>query len=152
MALANATQIVDFADALTRSADSIHDRLLTAIRNNEVDHPTAQMIFQDESILRQRANGLYIDAASCVVAGLDEAQKSVIDLVDTANARMRKIKEMAQLIDLVAEPAAPRHRNLCRKATADHRCPERGEARCRSAHREGVRGRITGLPATVRRG
>ena len=46
MALANATQIVDFADALTRSADSIHDRLLTAIRNNEVDHPTAQMIFQ----------------------------------------------------------------------------------------------------------
>jgi hypothetical protein len=103
MALANATQIVDFADALTRSADSIHDRLLTAIRNNEVDHPTAQMIFQDESILRQRANGLYIDAASCVVAGLDEAQKSVIDLVDTANARMRKIKEMAQLIDLVAD-------------------------------------------------
>ena len=103
MALANATQIVDFADALTRSADSIHDRLLTAIRNDEVDHPTAQMIFQDESILRQRANGLYIDAASCVVAGLDEAQKSVIDLVDTANARMRKIKEMAQLIDLVAD-------------------------------------------------
>ena len=103
MALANATQIVDFADALTRSADSIHDRLLTAIRNNEVDHPTAQMIFQDESILRQRANGLYIDAASCVVAGLDEAQKSVIDLVDTANARMRKIKEMAQFIDLVAD-------------------------------------------------
>ena len=103
MALANATQIVDFADALTRSADSIHDRLLAAIRNNEVDHPTAQMIFQDESILRQRANGLYIDAASCVVAGLDEAQKSVIDLVDTANARMRKIKEMAQLIDLVAD-------------------------------------------------
>jgi hypothetical protein len=103
MALANATQIVDFADALTRSADSIHDRLLTAIRNNEVDHPTAQTIFQDESILRQRANGLYIDAASCVVAGLDEAQKSVIELVDTANARMRKIKEMAQLIDLVAD-------------------------------------------------
>ena len=103
MALANATQIVDFADALTRSADSIHDRLLTAIRNNEVDHPTAQMIFQDESILRQRANGLYIDAASCVVAGLDEAQKSVVDLVDTANARMRKIKEMAQFIDLVAD-------------------------------------------------
>ena len=35
--------------------------------------------------------------------GLDEAQKSVIDLVDTANARMRKIKEMAQFIDLVAD-------------------------------------------------
>lgn len=103
MALADATQIVDFADALTRSADGIHDRLLIAIRNNEVDHPTAQMIFQDESILRQRADGLYIDAAACVVAGLDEEQKSVIDLVDTANAGMRKIKDMARFIDLVAD-------------------------------------------------
>lgn len=103
MALANAKQIADFADRLTQSADSIHERLLKALRNGEVDASTAQLIFQDEALLRQRASSLYIDAANCIVTDLGAPQKSVIELIDAANSKMAKIKAISKFIDLIAD-------------------------------------------------
>lgn len=103
MALATVKQIAELADRLTQSADGIHERLIKAIKNNEVDPPTAQLIFQDEALLRQRANSLYIDAANCIVADLADSQKSVLALIDTANGKMAKIKAIAQFIDLIAD-------------------------------------------------
>jgi hypothetical protein len=103
MALANQKQVEVLADNLTQCADSIHDRLKKAIKNREIDQYTAQSISQDEAILRQRANSLYIDAANCVVDGLADSQKNVMALIDTAKETMTTIEDIARFIDLIAD-------------------------------------------------
>lgn len=103
MALANQKQVEDFAEELTKCADSIHDRLMKAIKNKEIEHSEAQLIFQDEVVLRQRANSLYIDAANCVVAEVGDSQRSILDLIDTAGEKIKAIKKIANFIELVAD-------------------------------------------------
>jgi hypothetical protein len=103
MALANQKQVEALADNLTQCADSIHERLKKAIKNKEIDQYTAQSIFQDEAILRQRANSLYIDAANCVVADLADSQKDVMTLIDTAKETVKTIEGIARFIDLIAD-------------------------------------------------
>src|SRR3990172_6567736 len=103
MALANQKQVEDLADSLTECADSIHERLMKAIKNKEVNQAEAQATFQDETILRQGANSLYIDAASYVVNGLATSQKSLMEVVDTAKAKIKKIRQIGAFIDLVAD-------------------------------------------------
>ncbi|MBU0967555.1 MAG: hypothetical protein KKA54_14380 [Proteobacteria bacterium] len=103
MALANQKQVEALADIITGCADSIHERLMKAIKNKEIDQFTAQSIFQDEATLRQRANSLYMDAANCVVEDLAQSQKSVMELIDSAKAQIKVIKEIASFIDLVAD-------------------------------------------------
>jgi hypothetical protein len=103
MALANQKQVEELADNISGCADSIHARLMKAIKNKEIDQYTAQSIFQDEASLRQRANSLYIDAANCVVDGLSESQKSIIDLIDTAKEKIKTIKKIASFIDFIAD-------------------------------------------------
>ena len=103
MALANRKQVEALADVMTGCADAIHSRLMQAIRNKEIDRYTAQTIFQDEAVLRQRANSLYIDAANCVVEDLAQSQKSVLELINGAKAKIKVIQEIAGFIDLVAD-------------------------------------------------
>lgn len=103
MALENQKQVEAFAKNLTECADSIHGRLMSAIKKKEIDRETAQFIFQDEASLRQKANGLYIDAANCVVEGLAESQKNLIDLIEKAKEKMASIKKIASFVDLVAD-------------------------------------------------
>ncbi|KUG24650.1 hypothetical protein ASZ90_005524 [hydrocarbon metagenome] len=103
MALANQKQVEDIADKLSECADSIHVRLMKAIKNKEIDQYTAQLIFQDEATMRQRANSLYIDAANCVVEGLFESQKSIISLIDAAKDKIKTIKKIAGFMDFIAD-------------------------------------------------
>ncbi len=103
MALTNQKQVEAFADKLTECSDSIHARLIKAIKKKEVSREEAQQIFQDESIIRQQANSLYIDAALCVVDGLEETQKSLIEVIDKAKDEIRKIKKVRAFIDLVVD-------------------------------------------------
>jgi len=103
MALANQKQVENLADKISECADSIHVRLMKAIKNKEIDQYTAQSIFQDEAMLRQRASSLYIDAVNCVVDGLSESQKSIIDLIDTAKDKIKTIKKIAGFIDFIAD-------------------------------------------------
>ena len=103
MALASQKQVEALADNLTECADSIRDRLKKAIKNKEIDQYTAQSIFQDEAILRQRANSIYIGAANCVVDGLTESQKNVMALIDTAKETMKRIEDIGRFIDLIAD-------------------------------------------------
>jgi len=88
---------------MTECADAIHSRLKKAIKNKEIDHYTAQSIFQDEAVLRQRANSLYIDAANCTVENLSEAQQNVIALIDRAQETIKTIENTARFIDLIAD-------------------------------------------------
>ncbi len=103
MALANQKQIEDLADSLTVCADSIHERLMKAIKGKSVEQTEAQSLFQDETILRQKANSLYIDAAKCVVEGLEIAQTDLLNTIKTATDEIKKIKKIAAFIDLVAD-------------------------------------------------
>jgi len=103
MALTNQKQVEELADKISECADSIHVRLMKSIKNKEIDQYTAQSIFQDEATLRQRANSLYIDAANCVVEGLSESQKSIMDLIDTAKDKIRTIKKIAGFMDFIAD-------------------------------------------------
>jgi len=103
MALADKEQVEALADKMTECADAIHSRLKKAIKNKEIDHNTAQSIFQDEAVLRQRANSLYIDAANCTVENLSEAQQNVIALIDRAQETIKTIENTARFIDLIAD-------------------------------------------------
>ena len=103
MALSNQKQVADFADKISECADSIHVRLMKAIKNKEIDQYTAQLIFQDDVTLRQRANSLYIDAVNCIVDGLSQSQKSIMELIDAAKDKIRTIKKIAGFMDFIAD-------------------------------------------------
>jgi hypothetical protein len=103
MALADKAQVEELADKITGCADAIHVRLIQAIKNKEIDHVIAQLIFQDETILRQRANGLYIDAANCVVIGLSGSQRNLIKVINLAKAKIATIETIERVIDLIAD-------------------------------------------------
>lgn len=103
MALATQQQVEELADKITECADSIHARLMQAIKRKEIDQSAAQSIFQDEAILRQRANSLYLDATNCVIDGLAESQEEMLSLIDTAKEKIKTISKIAGLIDLIAD-------------------------------------------------
>lgn len=103
MALATQQQVEEFADSLSKSADAVHERLINAIKNKEVDQLSAQSIFQDEASLRQRANSLYLEAAKSVVEGISDSQEDIIKLVYSAQEKIKTIKEIASFIDLTAD-------------------------------------------------
>ena len=101
MALETEAYLVELADRLTQSANALHERLRQAIQAKQVDQALAQLLFQDEVVLRQRANALYLDAVNCVVADLPPTQQSLLRLVETANDRIQTIKNIAHGLDLI---------------------------------------------------
>ncbi|GGY84752.1 hypothetical protein GCM10011613_32220 [Cellvibrio zantedeschiae] len=103
MALDNAAEVEALANEITECANAMHLRLMDAIKNGEVNQISAQAIFQDETILRQRANSLYLDAANRIVKDLKTPQAELLGAVNDAKKAMKKIKEIAQFIDLVAD-------------------------------------------------
>jgi hypothetical protein len=103
MALKNKKEVEELADSLTLSADAIHQKLMKDIKKGSVDQPQAQLIFQDEVILRQKANALYIDAANCVIKNLGEPQAELVGVIAAANEKLKKMKDVEQFIDLVAD-------------------------------------------------
>lgn len=103
MALTTQAQIETVAAELNNCADIIHERLMKAVKRKEIARADAQLIFQDEIILRQKANGLYIDAANSVVIGLRETQKSLLETIGLAKQKLKKIRDIATFIDLTAD-------------------------------------------------
>jgi len=105
MALENERDVEAVAQCLSECADAVHERIKAAIKNREIERDQAQSLFQEESLLRRRANGLYIDAAKGVVAGLAESQADLLAAIDNAKEQIGQIKEVARFIDLVADLA-----------------------------------------------
>jgi hypothetical protein len=103
MALSTVTQVQQMATELQDAADAIHVRLMAAIQNNEIEQPAAQSLFQDESLLRQRSNSLYIEAIDSVVKGLQDNQASVMKVITDANTTIQNIEHIKAFIDLVAD-------------------------------------------------
>lgn len=55
MALETVKHLAELADRLTKSADAIHAHLMKELKGKRIDLETAQLLFQDEVVLRQRA-------------------------------------------------------------------------------------------------
>ena len=111
--MANPTQqaqIETLADHLSANADALHQRLMRAIRKPSPDgalpgisQGVAQALFENEVALRQRANGLYLDAAVLAATGLGPQQQQLLDLTARAQEKIAKIDRLKDLVDLAGE-------------------------------------------------
>ena len=103
MALQTREEIEQVAEVLRKAADAIHERLMKAIVDDEIDQRAAQLIFNDEVLLRQQCNGLYIDAINCVVADLQQSQAAVTGTINAARKTIKTLHNITVFIDLVAD-------------------------------------------------
>ena len=106
--LASVPQIVELADQLSACADQLHERIMRDIRAYDGGivpthvQATARALLEDELLLRQRANGLYADAATYVVKSLGKSQQGVVALTTAAAEKIRKIARIGDITGLVA--------------------------------------------------
>jgi len=104
------------ADQLSQCADELHARLMRAIRHQPptdgtadpsgtpgISKDLAQALFENEMALRQRANGLYLEAARLAASGLGSAQQQVLEVTIRAGEKIRQIDRFKDLLDLTAE-------------------------------------------------
>jgi hypothetical protein len=109
------SDIEALADSLSASADALHARLLRAIRQRPdtmvagqpaepvVTQAAAQALFENEVILRQRANGLYLEAATLAAGGLAGMQQQLRDVTARAQEKIRQIDRIKDLVALTGE-------------------------------------------------
>lgn len=98
------------ADHLSACADALHQRLMRALRQpadtaaalNGLSPGMAHALFESEVRLRQRANGLYLDAALLAASGLDAQQQQLADLAVRAADLIARVERTKQLADLTA--------------------------------------------------
>jgi hypothetical protein len=106
--LASVPQIVELADQLSACADRLHERIMRDIRAWDGRivpahvQASARALLEDELLLRQRANGLYADAATFVVKSLGKSQQGVVALTTAAAEKIRKIALIGDVTGLVA--------------------------------------------------
>jgi len=106
--LASVPQIVELADQLSACADQLHERIMRDIRAYDGSavpaqvQATARALLEDELLLRQRANGLYADAATYIVKSLGKSQQNVVALTSAAAEKIRKIALIGDITGLVA--------------------------------------------------
>ena len=105
--LSTVAQIEALADQLSAIADEIHVRVMKDIRDHkgapisEAEQAIARGLLEDEIALRQRANGLYADAATHVVQSLSQSQQQIVMLTTDAAEKIRKIGRIADITGLV---------------------------------------------------
>lgn len=110
-ALATAKQVEELADKLSACADSIHERVMRDIHRSQEQHhgevpeseqAVARALLDAEIELRQRANRLYAEAATCIVGSLGRSQKHLIALTADAAEKIKTITRIGDGITLVA--------------------------------------------------
>ncbi len=106
-ALSSTGKIVELADHLSACADHLHERVMLEIRSYggkpvpEHVQASARALFENEVLLRQRANGLYADAATFIVKGLGKPQAQLVKLTADAAEKIRKIAVIGEVTGLV---------------------------------------------------
>lgn len=103
MALSKKAEVEALADALVRSADAIHDRIIKGIESRQLKQAQAYSLFQDETSLRVKANALYLEAVKLTVRDLDFAQADLIKVMDKATSQIKTIETITGFVDLVAD-------------------------------------------------
>lgn len=111
--LSTPAEVEALADQISACADQLHARLEAAAAAAAAgaslpaaaaarQRVTLETLLAAEQDLRQRANGLYADAAAAIVAGLDEPQREVIRLTAAAAEKIRSIARLGDTLGLVA--------------------------------------------------
>jgi len=106
--LSTSQEIAELADQLSACADQIHVRVLREIRAYggsavpEAVQETTRALFEDEVLLRQRANSLYTDAATLIVSALGKPQAQLVKLTADAAEKIRRIGVIGEVTGLVA--------------------------------------------------
>jgi hypothetical protein len=107
-ALSTMPQVIELADALSAFADQLHERIMADIRSHQggaIPEPTRaamRALFDDEMLLRQRANSLYADAAAFVMRDLGQPQGQLIALTRDAAQKIHRIGVIAEATGLVS--------------------------------------------------
>lgn len=110
-ALATAKQVEELADRLSACADSIHERVMRDVHRSQAQHhgqvpeseqAVARTLLDAEVELRQRANRLYADAATCIVGSLGQSQQHLVALTIDAADKIKNITRIGDGITLVA--------------------------------------------------
>lgn len=106
--LSSVDHVIDLADQLSSCADQLHERIMREIRSHQGRavpdkvQNTMRKLLEDEIMLRQRANGLYADAATVVVKALGKPQSHLMALTADAAEKIRKIGLIGEVTSLVA--------------------------------------------------
>ena len=106
--LSSPADIEALADQLSAIADEIHRRVVKSVKAHggkpvpQAEQNAARALLDAEYELRQRADGLYADAATLVVAALGKSQAHVLALTAAAAETIRKIGYIGQAVGLVA--------------------------------------------------
>ncbi|MET0320212.1 MAG: hypothetical protein ABW069_05780 [Duganella sp.] len=108
--MSDSAHIEALADSLSANADALHARLLRALRQRTPDageplitQAAAQALFENEVMLRQRANGLYLDAAKLAATGLGGLQQQLLAITAQAEQKIARIERIKDLIALTGE-------------------------------------------------
>lgn len=105
--LSSQHHVIALADNLSAIADRLHERI-----RREIDayggaavppavQATMRALVDDELLLRQRANGLYADAAAHVIVGLGQPQGRLMALTAAAAEKIRRIGVVGEVTSLV---------------------------------------------------
>jgi hypothetical protein len=106
-ALSGMQQVIELADGLSTIADRLHERIMREIRSYDGRsvpdkvQDTMRQLFDDEMVLRQRANSLYADAAAYVIQGLGQPQSKLVELTADAAEKIRRIGVIGEVTGLV---------------------------------------------------
>jgi hypothetical protein len=100
--LATPADVTQLGDQLTACADALHERIMHEIQSYQgravpiAAQEAARKMLDDEQVLRQRANAVYLEAATLVVHSLGQSQQHIVKLTADAAA---KIKHLVKLVD-----------------------------------------------------
>lgn len=111
-----AAAIEAVADSLSGCADELHERIMRAIRQRPsgdaagtgddlaggITQDAAQALFDQEVLLRQSANSLYVQAAALAVAGLDSVRQDLMEVTAAARDTLRRVAKVQALVGLAA--------------------------------------------------
>lgn len=110
---ASAADLEALADRLSACADALHARLMRALRPPPLlpgpgaglapPQEEAQALFEAEVALRQRANTLYLGAATLAAGGLGGDLRQLLDVTARARDSINRVNRLRDLADIAAE-------------------------------------------------
>lgn len=106
-ALSTPDQVAQLGDQLSAIADAMHERTLREIRAYQdgavppATQQAARQLFDDEQVLRQRANALYLQAATLIVKALPQSQRNVVQLTTTAAGKLKHLVQLRDALGVV---------------------------------------------------
>lgn len=115
------TGIAALADSLSACADTLHERIMQAIRQRPpadtgqdpapdlargMTQADAQALFDQEVLLRQCANTLYVQAAVLATSGLDSVRAELMEVTASARDTLRHVARVQALVALAADLVA----------------------------------------------